>query len=198
MYDTELKPKRIFEIGSGNSSLIISKAISKNKVEIPNSACEYVIIDPYPREIISNGLQNLSGIIKERVEITDPKLFEKLSENDLLFIDSSHTIRTGGDVNYLYLDVLPCLAKGVTIHIHDIPLPYEYSRIYFTNPKFRVFWTEAYLLQGFLSLNPFYSVLISMSYIMKEKPEEFRKYFKHYKPEVHQLTSSSFWMKRIN
>jgi len=194
----ELKPKRIFEIGSGNSSLIISKAISINSQETSNPACEYLMIDPYPGEIITNGLPNLSRLIKERVELTNPKLFEELGENDLLFIDSGHTVRTGGDVNFLYLDVLPRLAKGVIVHIHDIPLPYEYPRVYFSNPQFRVFWTEAYLLQGFLSLNSSYSTLISMSYIMKDKPEEFRKIFIHNNPDVHKLTSSSFWMKRIH
>ena len=195
----ELKPRRIFEIGSGNSSLVISKAIINNSNESSEFRCEeYRIIDPYPRDIIANGLTNVTRLVKERVELTDPKQFEILGENDILFINSSHTIRTGGDVNYLYLDVLPRLANNVVVHVHDISLPYEYSRTYFTNPKFRVFWTEAYLLQAFLTLNPSFTPLISMSSIMKEAPEEFRRAFKHNDSSVHHLTSSSFWMKRIS
>jgi hypothetical protein len=81
----------------------------------------------------------------------DLAFLEELKENDILFIDSGHTVRTRSDVNFLILEVLPRLAPGAIVHFHDIPLPFEYQKVYFTNPTFRVFWTEAYLLQSFLA-----------------------------------------------
>ena len=57
-------------------------------------------------------IKTFSGItqmIPERVELTDIQRFEKLGQNDILFINSGHTVRTGSDVNFLYLDVLPRL-----------------------------------------------------------------------------------------
>jgi hypothetical protein len=136
-------------------------------------------------------------LIKERVELTDIKLFDQLRENDVLFIDSSHTVRTGGDVNYLILDVLPRLAPGVIVHFHDISLPYEYSQVYFTNPSFRVFWTEAYLLQAFLSLNSQYEILLAMNYLMSDCLEEFCSAFPHFEPAKNWANSGSFWIRRV-
>jgi hypothetical protein len=189
------KPARIFEIGSGNSSLIISSALIRNQAEgIPG---EYIIIDPYPAPSMGKRLPGLTRVIKERVELTESSHFQKLAENDILFIDSGHTVRTGGDVNFLFLEVLPRLAPGVIVHIHDIGLPYEYPKVYFTNPSFRMFWTEAYLLQAFLSFNSQFEILLAMAYLMTDKKDEFSKAFKHYDPSQQKAISGSFWLRRI-
>lgn len=188
------KPHRVIEIGSGFSSLIISSTLAINRSE--GDPGNYIVIDPYPALITENCLPELTQVVKERVELTDLTLFAQLQENDVLFIDSGHTVRTGGDVNYLYLDVLPRLAPGVIVHIHDICLPYDYPRIYFTNPQFRVFWTEAYLLQAFLTYNSQFEILLAMNYLMIDKTEEFKHAFKHYDPEIHKLISGSFWIRR--
>lgn len=111
----QYKPKTIIEIGSGYSSLIIAKAIEKNKQDTDQKT-NYTIIDPFPSPPVSKRLIKFNKLIKKRVEITDPKYFEKLHKNDILFIDSGHTVRIGGDVNFLYLDVLPKLKPGVIIH----------------------------------------------------------------------------------
>ena len=141
----------MIEVGSGNSSLVISSAIRLNEEVDSQTRCEYTIIDPYPGKVISGGVPEVTRLIKDRVEIMDIRFFDQLKENDVLFIDSSHTVRIGGDVNFIILDVLPRLAPGVIVHFHDISLPYDYSKVYFTNPIFRVFWMESYLLQAFLS-----------------------------------------------
>jgi hypothetical protein len=137
-------------------------------------------------------------MIRERVELTDISRFKELGPNDILFIDSGHTVRTGSDVNFLYLEVLPRLSPGVIIHSHDIGLPYEYQKVYFTNPSFRVFWTEAYLLQAFLSLNPHFEIMLAMNYLMMNHKEKFCKAFPHYNPAIHKATSGSFWIRRIS
>lgn len=188
------KSRRVFEIGSGNSSLVFSMALKRNMTD--GYPCEYTIIDPYPASVTKDGLPSLTKIIPERVELMDRSLFKSLRGGDILFIDSGHTVRTGGDVNFLFLDVLPELAPGVIVHVHDINLPYEYPEVYFTNPAFRMFWTEAYLLQAFLAFNSEFEVLLALNYLMNDKKAEFCRAFPHYDPSLHKAISGSFWMRR--
>lgn len=187
------KPRNIIEIGSGFSSRIISQAIELNQNE--GQDCRYEIIDPYPNEIVEKKLKHVAALTKQRVELVSPEVFNKLKANDILFIDSGHTVRIGGDVNFLYLDILPLLAKGVIIHIHDISLPYEYGEAYCTNPAFRVFWTEAYLLQAFLAFNTSFEVLMGMNYIQVDHMDLFKKAFTKCPETI--IGSGSFWIQKV-
>lgn len=189
------RPKRIIEIGSGNSSKVISAALKKNVDDGLNTG--YTIIDPYPSELVKN-LPLVFQIIEKRVEETEFHQFSELGENDILFIDSGHTVRTGGDVNFLFLDILPRLSPGVIVHIHDIGLPYEYSKTYFTRSTHRFFWTEAYLLQAFLSLNPHYEIMLAMNFLTENHWDDFCKAFPHFNPDIHKARSVSFWIRRIS
>jgi hypothetical protein len=189
------KPRRVIEIGSGNSSKVIAAALSLNAKD-SYEAAEYTIIDPHPASTLEDGLPGLTRLLTQRVELLDADFFDQLAENDVLFIDSGHTVRIGGDVNFLILDVLPRLAPGVIVHFHDIALPYEYAKVYATNPSFRMFWTEAYLLQAFLCGNDRFEILMAMAYLMTERNEVFRKAFSHYDPARHTAMSGSFWIRR--
>jgi Methyltransferase domain len=190
------QPKQVVEIGSGYSSRVISAALQMNvqNRSVPKPA--YSIVDPYPGEVVTGGLPMLDRLVRKRVEIMDLGLFEELGENDILFVDSSHTVRTGSDVNFLILEVLPRLAPGVIIHFHDIPLPYEYQKVYFTNPTFRVFWTEAYLLQSFLTFNDRFEILLGMAFLMQEHQQAFCGAFPHFDPQRNWANSESFWIRR--
>lgn len=185
------QPRLIIEVGSGFSSLVISSALGINGE--PDS--EYIIVDPYPRPII-NRLLKVTHVVNQRVELLDVKFFEQLRINDILFIDSSHIVRIGSDVNYLILEVLPRIAPGVIVHFHDIPMPWEYSKAYFTNPAFRRFWTEAYLLQAFLCFNSQFEILLAMEYLMTKHKDKFCSAFRHYDSEKHRAISGSFWIRR--
>jgi hypothetical protein len=189
------KPRHVIEVGSGNSSLVIAGALSLNAQDAEEEA-EYIIVDPYPQSMIEDGLLALTHLVKKRVELLDVSFFDGLGNNDVLFIDSGHVVRIGGDVNYLILDVLPRLASGVIVHFHDIGLPYEYPKVYATNPKFRMFWTEAYLLQAFLCLNNQFEILLAMNYLMTEHQEVFRSAFPFYDSYKHRAISGSFWIQR--
>lgn len=187
------KPKRVIEVGSGNSTRVIAAALNRNRAE--GHACNYTVVDPYP----SDETKQVPGIDlfhQERVEIVDTRMFERLTENDVLFVDSGHTVRIGGDVNFMILDVLPRLQPGVVVHFHDIPMPFEYNEIYYTNPEFRMFWTESYLLQAFLCLNSSYETLLAMTWIMEDHKAKFAAAFTNYRPEMHLLSSSSYWIRR--
>jgi hypothetical protein len=58
------------------------------------------------------------------------ELFDGLRAGDALFIDSSHILMPGSDVDILLNRVLPMLPAGVLIHIHDIFLPFDYPPIW--------------------------------------------------------------------
>jgi hypothetical protein len=189
------KPKRIIEIGSGNSSKIIAAAIELNGSQ--NQKTQYTIIDPYSILETKNFPEN-TNIIRQKVEIIEMKLFESLEANDILFIDSSHVSKIGSDVNFEILEILPILNKGVLIHFHDINLPYEYPKIYATNPKFRVFWNESYLLQAFLICNSEFEIILPMDYLQRNFLEDLKISFPLSKETNFGWVSGSFWIKRIS
>jgi hypothetical protein len=190
----EYKPRRIIEVGSGNSSKIIREAIKINKLE-NGIKVDYKIIDPYS-SLNQKDFSPETTIIKEKVENVKLDVFKSLEENDMLFIDSSHVCKIGSDVNYEILEILPNLNKGVIIHFHDISLPYEYNKIYATNPAFRMFWTEAYLLQAFLAHNSNFEILLPMTYLQRENEEEYREAFP-FSNKTQNFSSGSFWIRRI-
>lgn len=189
----EFKPRRIIEVGAGNSSKVINKAVQINIQD--GHEAEYYSIDPYPHDFLKK-LPHMSKLIAQRVEDLDTKFFQQLGMNDILFIDSSHQVIFGNDVNYLILEILPILKPGVFVHFHDINLPYAYPEVYYFNEYFRTCWNEQYLLQAFLCMNPNYSIKLPAHYLHKHFPNEFRKAFQHLNPDIHTSTSGSFWIQR--
>lgn len=170
------KPKKIIEVGSGYSTLISLEALKKNNEE--GASFEFFAIEPYPPKYLKDSVG--VNIVKKKVEEMDVQFFQTLSENDLLFIDSSHTVKVGGDVNFLILEVLPKLKKGVIVHIHDIQFPYEYFKSYILEQH--LFWQEQYLIQAFLMYNNSFKVLWCASYMHHKYPELLKKYFSPYPP----------------
>lgn len=189
------KPKRIIEIGSGNSSKVIAAAIALNASE--NYAAQYSIIDPYS-SLEQLNFPSYVNILRQPVETMDVKYFETLEENDILFIDSSHVCKMGSDVNFEILEILPSLNAGVYIHFHDVNLPYEYPKIYATDPKHRIFWTESYLLQAFLACNDDYQIILPMDYMQRHYLDKLINLFPHGTKTDFGWVSGSFWIKRIS
>jgi len=183
------KPKKIIEVGAGFSTLLAAEAISKNKEE--GYDCELTAIDPYPMEALKRT--RLVRLIKRPTQDLELSEFEGLGENDILFIDSTHTVKIGGDVVYLYLEVLPRLSKGVLIHIHDIFLPLEYPKDWVL--KMRRFWNEQYLLQAFLTFNNSFEVVWAGSYMNLKHPDALKTTFRSYMRG--QTFPGSFWMRRV-
>jgi hypothetical protein len=190
------QPCKIIEIGSGNSSLVIQEALNRNSA---NGGVQghHIIVDPYLNPVVKNNFGDSIEVCEKPVECVDSSFFKRLQKNDILFIDSSHSVKMGSDVNYLILDILPILQSGVIVHFHDINLPYEYPKVYATNPKFRMFWTESYLLQAFLCCNNQYEILLAMNYLMKEHIDLFHQLFPCYHREEPARISGSFWIKKL-
>lgn len=145
------KPARIIEIGSGHSTRLAAAAALANQREDPSARCELVCIEPYASEELKRGFPGLSRLITERVENVPISLFEGLKPNDILFIDSSHVLKIGSDVQYEFLEILPRVGVGALVHVHDIFFPFDYPRTWVMQQ--RRFWTEQYLLQTFLMFN---------------------------------------------
>jgi predicted O-methyltransferase YrrM len=179
------QPRRIFEVGSGFSSLVLGHTAAKNK----NSTL--ICIDPFPGELIRNSsIPALQSLIETRVQDLEAEFFSQLESGDILFIDSSHTVKIGGDVNYLFLEVLPRLKPGVIVHVHDIFLPFEYRRDWVLD-EFR-FWSEQYLLQAFLTFNSEFEVLLANGYLNHYRLQDLKAAF----PSLPSWAGGSFWMRR--
>ena len=178
------QPRLIIEVGGGFSSLITAQAAVKNK------SSSLVSIEPFPLDFLVAGFPGLASLVQKPVQDVELDFFSKLESGDILFIDSSHTVKIGGDVNYLFLEVLPRLKPGVIVHVHDIWFPLDYGREWVLG-EFR-FWTEQYLLQAFLAFNSEFEVLICNSYLGFHFPEELKSCF----PRSPWWGGGSFWMRR--
>ncbi|MDY6854435.1 MAG: class I SAM-dependent methyltransferase [Thermodesulfobacteriota bacterium] len=178
------KPKKIFEVGSGFSTLVMAKAIT--------SPQELVSINPFPGEfesLFKTGFPGFKRLIKKPVEDINLDFFDELEANDILFIDSSHVVRPIGDVVFLYLEVIPRLKQGVIIHSHDIFLPGHIPKDWIFEQH--RFWTEQYLLWALLSFNTEFEILFSAQY-MKKYIEELQSIFPGY------WAGGSFWFRKRN
>jgi len=186
------KPRKIFEIGSGSSTYLSAQATLRNKEEKKDYGCELMAIDPYPNSVLKDGFPGLSKLIPEKVQNVPISKFGELKENDVLFIDSSHILKIGSDVQHEYLEILPRLNKGVLIHAHDIFLPSEYPREWVH--KQHRFYTEQYMLQAFLTFNSAFEILWMGSYMHLKHPEKLKEAFSSY--DKNKVWPGSFWLRK--
>lgn len=178
------KPEKIIEVGSGWSTKIAAKATLRN------NHTKLISIEPYPYDYLVRGFPGFSQLIKKRVQNVRLKVFGKLKKNDILFIDSSHTVKIGSDVNHLFFEVLPRLKKGVIVHVHDIFFSNDYPPRWVT--EHYKFWNEQYLFQAFLMYNDSFEVMFANSYMVKRYPKLFKKVFPH-----SILRAGGFWMRKV-
>jgi len=188
----EHRPKKMIEVGSGMSTRISAAAFVSNRREgKPGELC---VVDPYPSPDLERGFEGVTRIIRRRAEEHPLEEFLSLEENDILFIDSSHAVKIFGDVNFLFLTVLPQLPPGVIIHVHDIFFPRDYPPHHFFQRGIRQIWQEQYLLQAFLMFNREFRVMLCGSYLHFKNRERLNRLFPWYHPN---RCPSSFWMKRV-
>ena len=139
------QPKTVVEIGSGFSSLVARDALAKN------GHGDLVLIEPYPMEWLGDALPDASIIERTIQSFDEAELSALLSDGDILFIDSTHTVKIGSDCLAIYLRLLPSIDSDIHVHVHDINLP-------FPIPKARahqnIHWAEQYLLMAYLLDNP--------------------------------------------
>lgn len=170
------RPKRVVQVGCGVSTAVMMLASQEAEYEL-----EIICIDPYPTEFLkkSNQLGKIT-LIPEKAQKVPLNILTDLGENGMLFIDSTHTVKPGSEVNQLILEVLPQLKPGSYVHFHDIYFPYDYKRDVLTKELF--FSNESVLLHAFLINNQNYLVKTSLSMLHYAKPDELQKLLPNYKP----------------
>jgi hypothetical protein len=138
-----------------------------------------VCIEPFPRE----AFRDLPGVthIEAACQAVDASVFEALRAGDMLFIDSSHAVKVGSDVVRIYLDIIPRLPAGVLVHVHDIYLPYLYSR-HVLDTYFG--WQETVLVQALLVNNPRLKILAAQSALHYDRKLQLRALLSDYRPQA--------------
>lgn len=169
------RPRRIIQVGAGYSTAVILLAAQDWK-EPPELTC----VEPFPSDFLKTmASAGKLKLIPKRAQDVDIATMTALQAGDLLFIDSTHTVKVGSEVNQLVLEVLPRLAAGVYVHFHDIFFPYDY------HPDLQTmlfFHSESTLLQAFLIQNPHFTIRASMSMLHYAKPDELKLLFPRYRP----------------
>ncbi len=167
----EAQPRRVIEVGSGFSSA----AMLDLNEQVFGGRVEFTFIDPDMkrlRPLLRPEDEQRATLIEKRVQEVPLDVFARLGENDVLFIDSSHVSKIGSDVNRLYFDVLPALARGVLIHIHDVAGNLEYPQSWFDEGRA---WNEQYLLRAFLMNNRDYRIELFTAWLWNQRTDFIRE-----------------------
>jgi predicted O-methyltransferase YrrM len=166
----EAQPRRVIEVGSGFSSA----AMLDMNEHVLERRVGFTFIDPDMirlRKLLRKDDNTRCTLIEKRVQEVPVETFAALGENDVLFIDSSHVSKIGSDVNRLFFNVLPTLAPGVLIHIHDIAWNLEYPPEWLEEGRA---WNEQYLLRAFLMNNAVYRIELFTAWLWNAKKEFIR------------------------
>jgi hypothetical protein len=161
------KPTRLIEIGSGYSS-----ALALDAIEHLNIGTRCTFIDPYPELAlkVTAPLRADHEILGKQVQHIDPTLVAELQENDILFIDSSHVVKTGSDVHFELTELLPRLRPGVIVHFHDVFYPFEYPDKWITRDNKS--WNELYFLHAFMLFNSSFKIIYFNDYFRRRHQDK--------------------------
>lgn len=175
-------PRRIVQVGCGVSTAVILRAARDHGAEnnggySPRITC----VEPYPTALLNEeAAAGRIDLREEPAQRTPLETFTSLEPGDLLFVDSTHTLRPGSEVTRLVFEALPRLAPGVFVHFHDIYFPYDYPPQLLTDGLF--FWHETALLYGFLLMNPSYCVRVSLAMLHNTRADALRRIMPNYRP----------------
>jgi len=180
------RPKKIIEIGGGESTRVAALACVRN---LENAPCELVCIEPFPSKELADGFDGLSRLIKARVQEVS---LNEFTECDMVFIDSSHIVKIGSDVVMEILEIVPRVKARCLIHWHDIYIPREYPEEWV---KQRLFWSEQYLLRAFLMFNRHFEIIWASQFMYQRNQEQIKKIFQDH--GLHDYPISSLWVRRV-
>jgi hypothetical protein len=189
----EQRPRKVVEVGAGRSTQVAIAALGANRAEGHDATL--TAIDPSPPAYLASALDERDQLLVAKVQDVDIAVLTCLERGDVLFIDSSHLVRIGGDVLYQLCEVVPRLKPGVCIHFHDISLPKPYPRTYFEQG---LYWAEQHALQTFLAFNLRFEIIWPATYLMVHRREFMEETF----PELQAMREafplsepSSFWIR---
>jgi predicted O-methyltransferase YrrM len=184
----QFEPHRMIEVGCGFSTLV-SARVNRDHFD---SRIHITCIEPYPRPFLIEGVEGIGQVRVEKIQDTPLELFEQLAENDVLFVDTSHTVKTGGDVTWIFHEVIPRLASGVIVHIHDCFLPGEYPEPWVLEGWG---WNEAYLVRSFLTFNETFEIIWGTQYMLINHRDEVLTAFPGLQAHL-AMGGASLWIRR--
>jgi hypothetical protein len=172
---TTKRPKRIVQVGCGVSTAVMLLAANE-----AGYAPHVICVDPFPTGYLTRTAENRHiELVRKPAQEVGLEILTGLDAGDLLFVDSTHTVRPGSEVNRIILEVLPRLPSGSFVHFHDIYFPYDYQSSVL-NTLF--FWGESTLLHAFLIDNRRYSIAVSLSMLHHACPEQMQLLLPNYQP----------------
>lgn len=182
------RPKRLIEVGSGYSSACSVDTIDR----FLGGECELTLIEPRPQRVLSLLADRARDvrIIDAPVQRVPLKVFEELEAGDVLFIDSTHVLRTGSDVCYELFEILPRLRAGVAVHVHDMFWPFEYPNAWILDDNRS--WNEAYAMRAFLTENDRWEILFFNDYLVKFERERIARDL----PRFVESPGGALWLQR--
>ena len=188
------RPRRIVEIGTHSSTMVSTAAVAALQEE-SGDTCSIDAIEPYPSDYLRRENGRTITLLEKKVQELPLDYFQELEAGDILFIDSTHMLRQGSDVQYEYLEIIPRLKPGVLVHVHDISLPRHYPKVYFDQ---QLYWNEQYLLQALLIFNSRIQVEWAGNAMMLAHPDAMLQAF----PEINDMRAvypssepTAFWMR---
>lgn len=182
------RPRRVVEVGTGWSTCVM---LDVDDLFL-GGTLEITSIDPDPsrlRATMRPGDERRVRILEQPVQEVALELYDRLQAHDVLFIDSTHVLKTGSDVNHLLFHVLPRLASGVWVHVHDVAYPFEYPRQWVAEGRA---WNEAYAWRAFLQYNAAFELQIMNTCLEFLEPDWFRDNM----PLCLKNVGGSVWLRR--
>lgn len=185
----ERKPRRIVEVGSGWSSLLMAQALARNEEE--GAAAIVDQVEPFPRKELLRALPSQWALHETILQRAPLEIFEALGDGDICFYDGSHVARTASDVVWFFFEVVPRLKPGVLVHVHDIFWPADYPDEWIFDRAQT--WNEQYLLQAFLMYNRDFEPLICNAALAQSREAELTELLVGTAAEPHGV---SVWLRR--
>ena len=158
------RPARLLEVGSGYSTAVALDVAERHLPDL-----RITCVEPNPERLLSRLRdEDKVDLILAPVQLAPVELFAELEAGDILLIDSTHVAKAGSDVIWIYLHILPTLAPGVLVHVHDVDWPFEYPEEWIREGRD---WTEAYLLRAFLTHNDAWRIRLMTRWLWTQRPD---------------------------
>ena len=184
-----IRPRRVVEVGSGYSSAMLLDTTERWL----DPGVELTFVEPYDellRSLLRDGDEERVSILDVGVQDVPLEVFASLQAGDVLFIDSTHVVKAGSDVNHLFFEVLPALAPGVVVHLHDIFFPFEYPSRWVHEGRA---WQETYLLRAFLMYNAVFEIIWFQSLMWSRH----RSVLEARVPDMARNAGGNLWLRKV-
>ncbi|MEL0111556.1 MAG: class I SAM-dependent methyltransferase, partial [Rickettsiales bacterium] len=176
-------PARIIEVGAGHSTRFMARAIRDGGL-----SSRLTSIDPAPRALL-DGLPGLD-LLHAPLQDIDLVVFEALRPGDILFVDSSHVLAPGSDVERIFTEILPRAPSGLLVHFHDIFLPDGYPAAWAPRGYNEQSAVAALLTDGG------YEIVFASAYAAKYLPAAVAGSVAAELPLVDGAVESSLWLRK--